>query len=120
MTTEKLFPYEGFPIRLEYDDNGDKRTCWFQTQFSLDKHLSKYVKTGKYDVQYHPDYRHDKPHAFISAVDIDESPEVSPSTDQPVKRKRGRPRKNPIQEPKTTSAKPKPSPFSDLNSFFQE
>lgn len=37
-----LFPHEGFPIRLEYQDGDDHRVCWFQSQWQLDKHLTRH------------------------------------------------------------------------------
>lgn len=42
MTDEELFPHQGFPIRLEYDDHKDHKICWFQCENHLDKHLTRY------------------------------------------------------------------------------
>lgn len=39
------FPHGGFPIRLEYKDNNDKRTCWFQCYDHFEKHITRYKIT---------------------------------------------------------------------------
>jgi hypothetical protein len=41
------FPYDNFPIRLEYNDRGDQKTCWFECQEHLDKHISRYKLNSK-------------------------------------------------------------------------
>ena len=48
ISTEK-FPFESFPIRLEYKDGKDSRICWFQCEEHLQKHLERY-KLKKKDV----------------------------------------------------------------------
>jgi hypothetical protein len=42
MTDEELFPHQGFPIRLEYVDVKDHKTCWFQCESHLEKHITRY------------------------------------------------------------------------------
>ncbi|WJZ47916.1 hypothetical protein [Synechococcus phage DSL-LC03] len=42
MTDEELFPHHGFPVRLEYMDGKDHKTCWFQSENHLEKHLTRY------------------------------------------------------------------------------
>ena len=39
------FPHTGFPIRLEYKDNNDKKTCWFQCYNHFEKHITRYKVT---------------------------------------------------------------------------
>jgi hypothetical protein len=39
------FPHGGFPIRLEYKDNNDKKTCWFQCYNHFEKHITRYKVT---------------------------------------------------------------------------
>ncbi len=39
------FPYETFPIRLEYKDGNDKKTCWFQCYSHFEKHITRYKLT---------------------------------------------------------------------------
>lgn len=39
------FPHTGFPIRLEYKDNNDKKTCWFQCYNHFEKHITRYKIT---------------------------------------------------------------------------
>lgn len=36
------FPHGGFPYRLEYVDGKDKKTCWFQCEDHLEKHITRY------------------------------------------------------------------------------
>ena len=42
------FPYSSFPIRLEYKDGNDKKTCWFQCYDHYIKHITRY-KVTEYD-----------------------------------------------------------------------
>ena len=42
------FPHTGFPIRLEYKDGNDKKTCWFQCYDHYIKHITRY-KVTQYD-----------------------------------------------------------------------
>lgn len=37
-----LFPYEKFPIRLEYKDGNETRICWFECEEHLQKYLERY------------------------------------------------------------------------------
>ena len=39
------FPHYGFPIRLEYKDGNDKKTCWFQCYDHYHKHVTRYKVT---------------------------------------------------------------------------
>ena len=39
------FPHTGFPIRLEYKDGNDKKTCWFQCYDHYIKHITRYKIT---------------------------------------------------------------------------
>lgn len=39
------FPHTGFPIRLEYKDGNDKKTCWFQCYDHFHKHITRYKVT---------------------------------------------------------------------------
>lgn len=49
LTEEELFPYGGFPYRLEYlDENKLTRLCWFVCEYHLTKHVQRYkITTGK-------------------------------------------------------------------------
>jgi hypothetical protein len=40
------FPYNEFPIRLEYKDGNDKKTCWFQCYDHYIKHITRYKVTN--------------------------------------------------------------------------
>ena len=40
------FPYNDFPIRLEYKDGNDKKTCWFQCYDHFEKHITRYKVTN--------------------------------------------------------------------------
>ena len=42
---ESKFPYNEFPIRLEYKDGNDKKTCWFQCYDHYIKHITRYKVT---------------------------------------------------------------------------
>ena len=42
---ESKFPHTGFPIRLEYKDGNDKKTCWFQCYDHYIKHITRYKVT---------------------------------------------------------------------------
>ena len=72
-TTEvDRFPHLGFPIRLEYQDGKEHKTCWFQSKNHLEKHLTRYKLNPK-DVK-------------IEYQD----PSMEEETEQPEKSKRGR------------------------------
>lgn len=89
---QDLFPHTGFPIRLEYQDRNDRRTCWFQSQNHLDKHVTRYkinLKEAKLDYQ---------DPAMAKPLPVVVKPE-----DAPVKRGR----------------KPKQQLFSSLEQFFE-
>ena len=52
MTDTSLFPYETFPIRLEFGEKKNTTICHFQCQEHLDKYLERYKldsKTTKID-----------------------------------------------------------------------
>jgi len=42
---ESKFPHTGFPVRLEYKDGNDKKTCWFQCYDHFIKHITRYKVT---------------------------------------------------------------------------
>jgi len=56
MTTDELFPYPTFPVRLEHLD--EKRTCWFKDDVDLQKYLERY-KLDKKTIKI--DYRDGEP-----------------------------------------------------------
>lgn len=93
MKEEKdLFPHNGFPIRLEYQDAKDYRICWFQCQNHLDKHITQHkLKQSQLKIQYQD--------PLLSTP----LPVVEKEDDQP--KKRGR--------------KPKQQLFSPLDQFFE-
>lgn len=39
---EDLFPHLSFPIRLEYQENNDRKICWFQCFDHFQKHMIRY------------------------------------------------------------------------------
>lgn len=45
LTQEELFPHGGFHYRLVYTDDGNRRTCWFQCENHLVKHVNRYKIT---------------------------------------------------------------------------
>ena len=58
LSPEQMFPYETFPIRLEYQDRKEHRVCHFQCEEHLQKHLERY-KLDKRTIRI--DYRDKKP-----------------------------------------------------------
>lgn len=42
---DEKFPHPGFPIRLEYKEGTDKKTCWFQCYNHFIKHITRYKVT---------------------------------------------------------------------------
>ena len=42
---ESKFPHTGVPVRLEYKDGNDKKTCWFQCYDHFIKHITRYKVT---------------------------------------------------------------------------
>jgi hypothetical protein len=36
------FPYEGFPYRLEHNDKGESKVCWFSCEDHLKKYIDRY------------------------------------------------------------------------------
>ena len=42
---DSKFPHYGFPIRLEYKEGNDKKTCWFQCYDHYIKHITRYKVT---------------------------------------------------------------------------
>lgn len=114
-----LFPHQGFPIRLEYQDGPDYRICWFQTELHLQKHITRYkLKESSIKIQYAPEYDGSYPVEFLKTND--RSDVESDSTEAPKpKRGRGRPRKS-----ETTDEAPKKrgrpkKMFSSLDTFFK-
>lgn len=89
---KELFPHNGFPIRLEYQDRNDYRICWFQCQNHLDKHIKQHkLKQSELKIQY-------------------QDPLLS--TPLPVVEKED-------DEPKKRGRKPKQQLFSPLDQFFE-
>lgn len=41
MNTNAQFPYSGFPYKLEYLENKNKRICYFECKEHLDKYLTR-------------------------------------------------------------------------------
>lgn len=98
LTHEEKFPHDGFPFRLQYDDRGDNRTCWFSHDIYLFKHLDRYSIT-EYNAE----------HAEGLAIDV------------PVKKGSRKVTKKPSAtkasaKPRTKKSKPK---FSTLDTFFK-
>jgi len=58
MIDTSLFPYETFPIRLEYGEKKNPTVCYFQCKEHLQKHVEKY-KLDKRTIKI--DYRDEKP-----------------------------------------------------------
>jgi hypothetical protein len=58
MIDTSLFPYESFPIRLEFGEKKQVTVCWFECQEHLDKYLGRY-KLDKRTTKI--DYRDEKP-----------------------------------------------------------
>lgn len=88
------FPHMGFPIRLEYQDGKEKKTCWFQCQNHLDKHLTRYKIKAKDATILYQDSELNVP-----------LPVVDKSEEEAAPKKRGR--------------KPKQQLFSSLEQFFE-
>jgi hypothetical protein len=53
-----MFPYETFPIRLEFGEKKQTTICWFECQEHLDKYLNRH-KLDKKTIKI--DYRDEKP-----------------------------------------------------------
>lgn len=90
---QDLFPHLGFPIRLEYQDGKEHKTCWFQCQNHLDKHLTRYKLKSK-DVT----INYQDPSLAMPLPAVKKSEDDAP-------KKRGR--------------KPKQQLFSSLEQFFE-
>ena len=58
MISSELFPYETFPIRLEFGEKKNTTICHFQCQEHLDKYLERY-KLDKRTIKL--DYRDGEP-----------------------------------------------------------
>jgi len=58
MISSELFPYETFPIRLEFGEKKNTTICHFQCQEHLDKYLERY-KLDKRTIKL--DYRDREP-----------------------------------------------------------
>ena len=87
LTEEELFPHGGFPYRLEYlDENKLTRLCWFQCEYHLTKHVTRYK---------------------IAQGTINVATGADPMTGDPFAVKRKRTRKAPAKpKAKTTAKKP--------------
>ena len=42
LTQKELFPHETFPYRLDHVDGKDKKVCWFQSEWDLNKYLQRH------------------------------------------------------------------------------
>ena len=58
MIDTSLFPYEKFPIRLQFGEKKQVTICWFECEEHLQKHLNRY-KIDKRTIQI--DYRDGEP-----------------------------------------------------------
>jgi len=58
MNINELFPYETFPIRLEFGEKKNITICYFQCQEHIDKYLERY-KLDKKTIKI--DYRDEQP-----------------------------------------------------------
>ena len=58
MINTELFPYETFPIRIEFGEKKNTTICHFQCQEHLDKYLERY-KLDKRTIKL--DYRDEQP-----------------------------------------------------------
>ncbi len=58
MTATELFPYETFPIRLEFGEKKNTTICFFECKEHLDKYLERY-KLNKRTIKL--DYRDGEP-----------------------------------------------------------
>ncbi len=53
MTNDEEFPYETFPWKLVHKDGKEKRTCYFQTEAHMKKHIERYnLKKKEYTASY--------------------------------------------------------------------
>jgi hypothetical protein len=91
--TDDKFPHMGFPIRLEYQDGKEKKTCWFQCQNHLDKHLTRYKLKAKDVIILYQD-----PSLAVPLPVVD---------------------KTEVEMPKKRGRKPKQQLFSSLDQFFE-
>ena len=96
LTHEEKFPHAGFPFRLEYNDRGDNRTCWFSHDIYLFKHLDRYSIT-EYNAE----------HAEGLAIEAPKKKGSRKTTKKPSARK--------VSAKKTTKKKV----FSSLDTFFE-
>ena len=58
VTEENLFPYETFPVRLQFGEKKELTICWFRDDYDLQKYLNRY-KLDKRKVKI--DYRDGEP-----------------------------------------------------------
>lgn len=58
MIQTTLFPYNSFPIRLEFGEKKDTTICWFECEDHLQKYLNRY-KLDKRTIKL--DYRDKQP-----------------------------------------------------------
>ena len=58
VTEENLFPYESFPVRLQFGEKKELTICWFKDETDLQKYLNRY-KLDKRKVKI--DYRDGEP-----------------------------------------------------------
>lgn len=75
LNKKERFPWETFPVFLEFMDGDDIRRCWFQCNEHLDKYLERY-KLKKYYV----DYKHGAPEPKPTRKPRTTKPKPKPKT----------------------------------------
>jgi hypothetical protein len=56
MNTCDRFPYQNFPIRLEYKEIKDKKLCFFECEEHLKKYINRHkLKTKDLTIEYKSD-----------------------------------------------------------------
>ena len=101
LTHEEKFPHDGFPFRLEYNDRGDNRTCWFSHDIYLFKHLDRYSIT-EYNAE----------HAEGLAIEAPKKKGSRKVTKKPSATKAS-------AKPKAKKKTTKKQVFSTLDTFFE-
>jgi hypothetical protein len=44
--------YQQFPLELHYEDNGEKKICWFKDDIDMAKHIKRYgLKDNHYTIK---------------------------------------------------------------------
>ena len=117
LTEEELFPHTGFPYRLSYSEDNNKKLCWFQCEWHLTKHVQRYrITEGKINVaegftlEVDPLAPKPKRKRKPSATKASQAPKAKKATKTTAKTTRT----------KTASKTSKKAAFSTLNSFFED